>query len=63
MLTDTAGLYTADPTCNNDACLIKEVKRVDSEIEKLASGTTNSMGVGGMITKIEAARMATASGE
>jgi len=62
LLTDTAGLYTADPRCNQDACLIKEVNRVDPEIERLASDTTNKMGTGGMITKIEAARLAMASG-
>ncbi len=62
MLTDTAGLYSADPRSNDDARLIKQVKRVNYEIEKLASGTTHSMGVGGMITKIEAAKMATSSG-
>ncbi len=62
LLTDTAGLYTADPRCNQDARLIKEVNRIDPEIERLASDTTNKMGTGGMITKIEAARLATTSG-
>jgi len=62
ILGDIAGLYTADPHCNPDACLIPEVDRIDSRIESLADGTSSSRGIGGMITKIEAAKLATASG-
>jgi len=62
ILTDTAGLYTADPHRHPDARLIPQVDRIDSEIERLASGTTDTFGTGGMVTKIEAARLATASG-
>ena len=57
-----AELYTADPYRNPDARLIRQVDRIDAEIEKLASGTASYLGTGGMITKIEAARLATASG-
>jgi len=62
LLSDTAGLYTADPHRDADARLIPQVDRIDSEIERLAAGTSGKLGVGGMITKIEAARLATASG-
>ena len=62
LLSDTAGLYTADPRYNPDARLIPQVDRIDSEIEHLATGTSGGLGVGGMITKIEAAKLATASG-
>ena len=62
MLTDTAGLYTADPHHHPDARLIPQVDRIDDEIERLASDTTSAAGTGGMITKIEAAKLATASG-
>jgi len=62
MLSDIAGLYTADPHCHPDACLIPEVDRIDSRIESLAAGTSSSRGIGGMTTKIEAAKLATASG-
>jgi len=62
ILGDIAGLYSADPYSNPDACLIPEVDRIDSRIESLAAGTSSSRGIGGMITKIEAARLATASG-
>ncbi len=62
ILSDIAGLYTADPHHNSEARLIPQVKRIDAEIEKLAAGTTSSLAIGGMVTKIEAARLATASG-
>jgi len=62
LLGDVAGLYTADPYRYPDAQLIPQVERIDSRIERLAAGTSNSRGIGGMITKIEAAKMATASG-
>ena len=62
MLSDIAGLYTADPHRYPDAYLIPEVDRIDSRIESLATGTSSSRGIGGMITKIEAAKLATASG-
>jgi glutamate 5-kinase len=62
ILTDTGGLYTADPHLNPNARLISQVERIDSEIERLAAGTSSRVGTGGMITKIEAARLATSSG-
>ncbi len=62
ILSDIAGLYTADPHRNPDARLIPQVDRVDSEIESLATDTAGNLGTGGMVTKIEAAKLATASG-
>jgi len=62
LLTDTAGLYTADPRHNPDARLIPRVERIDAKIEKLAADTAGDLSIGGMITKIEAAKLATASG-
>jgi glutamate 5-kinase len=62
LLTDIGGLYTADPRCNAHAQLICRVDRIDAEIERIASNTTGSQGIGGMMTKIEAARLATCSG-
>jgi len=62
ILTDTAGLYTADPHRDPHARLISQVERIDSEIERLAADTSSSLGTGGMITKIEAAKLATSSG-
>jgi glutamate 5-kinase len=62
ILTDTAGLYATDPHRDPNARLISEVERIDSEIERLAAGTSSSLGTGGMITKIEAAKLATSFG-
>jgi glutamate 5-kinase len=62
ILSDIAGLYTADPRRHSEARLIPQVERIDAKIEKLAAGTTSSLAIGGMVTKIEAARLATASG-
>jgi len=61
LLTDTAGLYTADPRRDPNARIILQVDRIDSEVEHLAD-KAGSLGIGGMITKIEAAKLATASG-
>jgi glutamate 5-kinase len=63
LLTDTGGLYTADPLYNPQAQLIRRVDKIDAEIERIASSDTASrQGIGGMATKIEAARLATCSG-
>ncbi len=62
LLTDTGGLYTADPHRRPDARLISRVERIDSEIERLATDTPSGVSTGGMVTKIEAAKLATASG-
>jgi len=62
IMTDIDGLYTADPNKNSDAKLIPLVKKIDARIEKLVSGATSGLGTGGMVTKIEAAKMATACG-
>ncbi len=62
ILSDIAGLYTADPRSNPEASLIPQVERIDAGIERLASGTSSSLATGGMVTKIEAAKLATTSG-
>ena len=62
LLTDVGGLYTADPRRNPNAKLISRVDNIDDEIERLASETANYHGTGGMITKVEAAKLATSSG-
>jgi glutamate 5-kinase len=62
ILTDIAGLYTADPHLDPTARLIPQVTRVDANIKRLVTNTSSRLGTGGMITKIEAARLATAAG-
>jgi glutamate 5-kinase len=62
LLTDTGGLYTGDPRRDPSAQLVPRVERVTPEIERLASDTETPHGVGGMITKLQAAKLATAGG-
>ena len=62
LLTDTGGLYTGDPRRDPSAQLVPRVERVTPEIERLASDTETRHGVGGMITKLQAAKLATAGG-
>jgi glutamate 5-kinase len=62
ILSDIEGLYSADPRVNPHAVLIPEVKKIDQSIFDLAGGSRGGLGTGGMYTKIQAARMATACG-
>jgi glutamate 5-kinase len=62
IMTDIDGLYTADPNKDPDARLIPLVEKIDASIEGLVSGSASGLGTGGMVTKIEAAKMATACG-
>jgi glutamate 5-kinase len=62
LLTDQAGLYTADPRRDPSATLIREVPVISDEIMALAAGAGTARGTGGMVTKIQAARVATESG-
>jgi glutamate 5-kinase len=62
LLSDIDGLYTDDPHRNSDAKLISCVTEFTKELCDMAKGTTNSLGTGGMATKISAAKIATASG-
>jgi glutamate 5-kinase len=61
LLSDIDGLYTADPTTSPDAEMIRVVAQIDSRIEALAGGSKRGWGTGGMLTKIEAARLCTRS--
>ena len=62
VLTDTKGLYTADPRLYPEAELIPHVDRVDSSVEAVAGKTLNPWARGGMPTKLEAARLVTTAG-
>ena len=61
VLTDVEGLCTSDPR-RGEASVIDEVAEITPEIESAAGGAGTGLGSGGMATKIEAARMATAAG-
>jgi len=62
ILTDQDGLFEADPQTRKDARLISLVTKIDKKIELLASTRKSAHGVGGMETKIVAAKNATAYG-
>ena len=62
ILTDQKGLYTADPRKNPAAQFIHEAKAGDAALEAMAGGAGSSIGRGGMITKILAAKRAAGSG-
>ncbi|HEX7715251.1 MAG TPA: glutamate 5-kinase [Bacillota bacterium] len=62
LLSDIDGLYTADPKTDPNATLIPLVTEIGPEILAMAGGAGSKLGTGGMITKMEAARMATAAG-
>ena len=62
LLTDQAGLYTADPRRHSTATLIAEVPVITDEVLALAAGAGTPRGTGGMMTKLQAARLATESG-
>jgi len=62
LLTDQAGLYTDDPRRNSGATLIAEVPVITDAIIERAAGAGTVRGTGGMVTKLQAARLATESG-
>ena len=62
ILTDQRGLYTADPRRDPQAQFVHEAKAGDPALELMAGGAGSSIGKGGMITKIVAAKRAAGSG-
>jgi glutamate 5-kinase len=62
ILTDQKGLYTADPRKDPAAMFVDEAKAGDPALEAMAGGAGSSIGRGGMITKILAAKRAAGSG-
>jgi glutamate 5-kinase len=62
ILTDQKGLYTADPRKDPAAEFVHTAKAGDPALEKMAGGAGSSIGKGGMLTKILAAKRAAGSG-
>lgn len=62
ILTDQKGLYTADPRKDPAAQFVHEAQAGDPALEAMAGGAGSSIGKGGMITKILAAKRAAGSG-
>ena len=61
MLSDVDGLFTADPRQDRNADLLTEIGEITPALEALAGGS-GDMGRGGMITKLQAARIAQQAG-
>lgn len=62
LFSDIDGLYDSPPTTNPDAKLIPQVPCIDRRIEAMAGEAASEHSRGGMKTKIEAAKIATAAG-
>ena len=62
LLSDVAGLYSADPNRDPAARLIQEVRQITPEIEAAAGRAASRLGSGGMAAKIAAARIALSAG-
>ena len=62
ILTDQKGLYSADPRVDPNATLVHTARAGDAQLEAMAGGAGSSIGKGGMITKILAAKRAAGSG-
>jgi glutamate 5-kinase len=62
ILSNVDGLFETDPSVDPDAKLIAHVDQVTSDIESLATGTRSTTAIGGMHTKLMAAKIACTSG-
>lgn len=62
LLSDIDGLYNKNPKKNEDAMLINTIENITPEIESYGGSPTSMKGVGGMRTKIEAAKVTSIAG-
>ena len=62
LLSDVNGLYTQNPKIYKNAKLLKVIKDIDQDIEKIATKSIGEHGTGGMKTKIDAAKICQLSG-
>jgi len=62
LLTDTRGLYTADPSTEGGARLLERVERITEEIEGFGGDAGSRLASGGMSSKVQAVKTAIASG-
>lgn len=56
LLSDVDGVYSANPKTDSNAVLINEINDVDSAISRFGGGSSSSLGTGGMMTKLLAAK-------
>ena len=62
ILTDKDGLYDANPDHDPTAQLVTEAKAANSSLDSLVGESSSQLGRGGMVTKLQAARLASSSG-
>ncbi len=62
ILTDQPGILSDDPRKNPQAALIENITRISDDLFELAGGAGSAVGTGGMVTKIQAAQLASRSG-
>ena len=62
LLSDIDGLYTADPHTDPEAKLIPVINRIDDSVIALAGGSNGKQGTGGMVTKLQAAKICLSCG-
>ena len=62
LLSDVDGLYTANPGSDPHAAHIPQVDKITPEIEAMAGGSGSSVGTGGMVSKLIAAKLASRAG-
>lgn len=62
LLTDQDGVFDADPRTNPEARLIGATRVDDPLLDEVAGGSVSGLGLGGMVTKVRAARLAARSG-
>ena len=62
LLSDIDGLYTANPNGDNSATHIREIAQITPDIMAMAGPANAAYASGGMVTKLEAARIATSAG-
>jgi glutamate 5-kinase len=62
LLTDQEGLFDADPRFHAHAELIRETRVDNAKLDAAAGGSASGLGLGGMVTKVRAARLAARSG-
>lgn len=62
LLSDIDGLYTDDPNTNPEARFVDTVEHLDTHLLEMGKSTSSSVGTGGMASKLNAAKLAGASG-
>jgi len=62
ILTDVDGLFEGNPKTDAAAQFVAEVARVDARVEAMAARETNRLGLGGMASKVQAAKLVAADG-